>query len=236
MAASGVEARPIDKQCPSTPIDEQCWWLCGCHAAPHRCRAVSAVFATAAPTALTAPTVCDGHCCNPLPAANTSMSAASIDEHWHWQRPEQHARRTLPPWRRAQSATRKRISPVCGLLPKRTPPIGQRPAIDIHVNGDVGASRPPEKVRAALVSAPGVAGSLMKGMYYFLHHLYTHEAGKRARGAIQVRGPRFGRRKSARLLRSRNPSGLSFYTTGRSLQTTSVNECPHVHACAPAPV
>ena len=28
-----------------------------------------------------------------------------------------------------------------------------------------------------------------------------------------MRGPRFGRRKSARLLRSRNPSGLSFYTT-----------------------
>ena len=67
------------------------------------------------------------------------------------------------------------------------------------------------------MSAPGVAGSLMKGMYYFLHLLYTHEAGKRARGAIQLRGPRFGRRKSARLLRSRNPTGLFFYTTGVAL-------------------
>ena len=147
MAASGVEARPIDEQCPSTPIDEQCWWLCGCHAAPHRCRAVSAVFATAAPTALTAPTVCDGHCCNPLPAANTSISAASIDEHWHWQRPMQHARRTLPPWRRAQNATKKRFSPVCGLLPKHTPPIGQQPAIDMLTDDTFGASRPPSRGR-----------------------------------------------------------------------------------------
>ena len=109
------------------------------------------------------------------------MSAALIDKHWHWQRPMQHARRTLLPWRRAQIATRKRISPVCGLLPKRTPPIGQQPAIDMLANDASGASRPPSSGRTTSRIESEVGMKVGHGMYYPDTQVYiTFSLGSRS--------------------------------------------------------
>ena len=79
---------------------------------------------------------------------------------------EQHARRTLPPWRRAQNATKKRFSPVCGLLPKHTPPIGQQPAIDMLTDDTFGASRPPSRGRTTVRIESEVGDMVGHGKYY----------------------------------------------------------------------
>ena len=100
------------------------------------------------------------------------MSAALIDKHWHWQRPMQHARRTLPPWRRAQIATRKRISPVCDLLPERTPPIGQRPAIDMLSDDTFRASRPLARRRTTKRIESEVGSMVGHGKYYSVTQVY----------------------------------------------------------------
>ena len=63
-------------------------------------------------------------------------------------------------------AFRKRFSPVCGLLPERTPPIGRRPAIDMCVDGDVGASRPPARGRRATRIESEVGNMVGHGKYY----------------------------------------------------------------------
>ena len=58
-------------------------------------------------------------------------------------------------------------------------------------------------------------------MYRFVHLLYAHEAGKRAQDAFPLRGPRLGRRKSARLLQESESFRTIFYhdcATERSLR------------------
>ena len=127
----------------------------------------------------------------------------------------------LPHLRHTRLAFRKRMLPVCSLLSKRDPLVGQqlpaasaagrrrRAVVDLRALG------------AVVVSRHGAATTLRKGVYHRVTLLSAHRAGKRAAGAIGLPNPHSAGRKPARTSRV----GMLQLNNNNTTATTKLSFC-----------